>query len=378
MASFPEELVPASARPGDLLYGLDSKLRLLGANETWRAFARENGGEALLDAAWDGDALAGFSGSEKLRWQAIYAALLAGHLDSHEEQLMCPSPTERRGYQLRITARRDAGGQLTCLVHHMVLQRISEVSPAKGPGGGTQSGLFHTHRADARSRVERAPSFRASQCWEPLEEVGGDLLWHWERTDGTTDIVLADVVGHGAAAARIAYRISSLLDDLAPASGGVSAKVSALNRAWIEQRSGAPEAPIEFATGLYMRLNPLAWRLDVCSFAHEGPIFSNAGRVKIPTGLPIGIMAEIEQWPQASLDLHELGERVMLCSDGVTEQFDERGEMFGVERLERYFLQGRGTAVSALVPALMERVDAFRGSALVKDDRALLVVELAR
>jgi Stage II sporulation protein E (SpoIIE) len=369
MDSVPDELVPASARPGDLLYGLDSNLQVSCANDAWRAFASENGGEALLSPEWHGNALAGFSGSEKLRWQGIYSALLAGRLESHEEKLICPSPAERRDYSLRITARRDPSGRLTCLLHHMVWQDSSTVAKAQGSGGA--------HRTAAPSQLVRPPSFRAAQCLAPLDEVGGDLLWHWERPDGTTDVVLADAIGHGEAAARIADRITHLLDELAPMSGGVAAKVSALNRGLLERQSRGPEATAEFATGLYLRLHPRESRIEVCSFAHEGPIFSDVGLVTIPTGLPVGIVSETEPWPEVSLDLEELGRRVLLCSDGVSEQFDEQGDMFGVHRLERYFLLGRELPVAELVPALMAHLEVFRGSALIKDDRTMLVVELA-
>jgi serine phosphatase RsbU (regulator of sigma subunit) len=118
------------------------------------------------------------------------------------------------------------------------------------------------------NHVVGARSFRAAQYLAPLEEVGGALLWHWQRPVGTTDIVIGDVMGHGPTAARLAIRITGLLDELAPASGGVSAKVSALNRALLQRRYGGPHTATEFATGLHLRLHPQEARVAVCSFAH--------------------------------------------------------------------------------------------------------------
>jgi len=376
MDRVPEELVPASARPGDLLYGLDSNLQLLCANEAWRVFARANGGEQLLAPEWHGDALTGFSGSEKLRWRGIYSALLEGRLASHEEEFICSSPLERRDYRLRITALRDPGGQMTCLLHHTARQESSEAARAAASSRAKGSELATAYHAAVLNRVARARSFRVAQCLVPLEDIGGDLLWHFERPDGSTDIVFADAMGHGADAARFAVRITELLDDLAPASGRVSAKVSSLNRALLQQRSGALRTDPGFATGLYLRLHPQESRVDVCSFAHEGPIFSNSGRVSVPTGFPVGMVTEIEPWPELSLDLQQLGPRFLLCSDGMTEQFNPEGEMFGAQRIEQFFLRGRELPLSGLVPALLARIDGFRGSALVKDDCSLLAVEL--
>jgi len=376
MASVPDELVPASARPGDMLYGLDSNLRLLCANDAWRVFACANGGEQLLSPEWHGDALTGFSGSEKLRWRGIYSALLAGRLASHEEEFICPSPVERRDYRLRVTALRDPGGRVTCLLHHAARQESTEAATPAASSRAKRSELAAAYRTAVLNRVVCARSFRVAQCLVPLEEIGGDLLWHFQRPDGSTDIVFADAMGHGRDAARFAVRITELLDDLAPASGRVSAKVSSLNRALLQQRSGALRADPGFATGLYLRLHPHESRVDVCSFAHEGPIFSNSGRVSVPTGFPVGMVTEIEPWPELSLDLQQLGPRFLLCSDGMTEQFNPEGEMFGAQRIEQFFLRGRELPLSGLVPALLARIDGFRGSALVKDDCSLLAVEL--
>jgi len=377
VVSVPDELVPPSARPGDLLYCLDPNLQLLGANEAWRAFACANGGEELLRPEWHRDALASFSGRDKLRWQGIYSALLNGRLSSHEEHFTCPSPVERRNYRLRVTPRHDPGGRITSLLHHLVLEEALHATSG-GSLMRTPPSAPNQSSSAAPNRIVRAGSFHVAQCLAPLEDVGGDLLWHFERPYGSTDVVFADVMGHGAAAAHQAARISELLDALAPASESVSGKVSSLNRALLQQRSGASHPHQEFACGLYLRLHPQESCVDVCSFAHEGPIFSNSGRVSVPTGFPLGMLSEIEPWPELRLDFQQLGRRFLLCSDGVTEQFNAEGEMFGAQRLEKCFLEGRELPVSALVPALVARLDAFRGSALIKDDRSLLAVELAK
>ena len=71
------------------------------------------------------------------------------------------------------------------------------------------------------------------------------------------------------------------------------------------------------------------------------PDLSNSGRVSVPTGFPVGMLSEVEPWPELRLDFQRLGRRFLLCSDGVTEQFNAEGEMFGAQRLERCFLEGR-------------------------------------
>ncbi len=376
----PPALLPADAASDDVVYVLDVYLRVAYVNEPWIEFARANGGESLLREEWDCDAIAAFTGSSKWRWQGIYSALLSGQMQSHEEDFICPSPVERRDFHLRITVHRDPATGRALLVHPTARTRASvpprEVRPPAAVIRGTE-----VPRTTVRSEYQRQVLDRAvlpahcvaAQSVVPLEEVGGDLLWHRVRGDGSTDIVLADVMGHGMAAARLAVTITTLLDRLADETDQASKIVSLLNRELCALRQPG-DAPT-FATGLFLRVDPHERTLDVCSFAHEGPVFSRAGRIDVSGGLPIGIVAEGGPWPIRQFRFATVGTRFLVCSDGVTEQFDPAGEMFGVRRLEDCFLQALGIPLPEVISALSDEVETFRSSALVKDDRTFLAIE---
>ena len=59
----------------------------------------------------------------------------------------------------------------------------------------------------------------------------------------------------------------------------------------------------------------------------------------------------------------------------LTEQFNVDGEIFGVDRLLDVFRRTEGFPVEETRRAVLEELEAFRGSALVKDDRTLLTLE---
>jgi hypothetical protein len=377
-----DALMPADASPADTLYVADRDLKIVQVNEEWREFARANNGARLLGEGWNPQLLANFSGSEKIRWTGIYKALLSGRLPFHEENFQCPSPIERRTYKLRIMPHRDETGAVAYLAHHAV--RTDKKPPAPSclkerleALDGDPQVTVEAYRAHVMGRLIRPIHFRTAQHFQPLEEVGGDLLWTHEYADGSTDLVLADVMGHGLEAARLAAKLVFLLESITETRQGIPQNVARLNRLLLELLQGSTEAASQplFATGLYLRMSPGEQALTVCSFGHSGPIFSKVGHIVIEGGMPVGLMEQIEPWPEVTLSLATHGRRFLLFTDGVTEQFNLEGEMFGEAALEREFNRTLELPLPQMLEHTCACVEAFRGQALVKDDQTLLGLE---
>ena len=90
------------------------------------------------------------------------------------------------------------------------------------------------------------------------------------------------------------------------------------------------------------------------------------------TGLPVGLLAGhgyVEERVQVAA-----GDLLFLYTDGCVEAENDRGEMFGVERLEPLLLSAV-TAVDAL--HLIERgIAEFRGNTEPRDDATLMTVKV--
>jgi PAS domain-containing protein len=377
-------LPPTDISSDDVLYIVDRTLNIVYVNRGWCEFALSNNGKRVLEESWHRNLLASFSGSQKARWTAIYRALLSGRLPSHEEPFICPSPTERRTFRLRILPRVDSNGLVTHLLHHAV--RTDRKLDAQAVLQRQLSALdaepavtVEAYRACVMARHIRPAHFRSAQHFQPLEEVGGDLLWQYDHADGRTDVVLADVTGHGVDAARLATKLVYLLDAIVVSEVGVAQIVSRLSRLLLQHLEASPMTSQQtmFATGLYLRLDPMTQLLTVCSFGHSGPIFSKAGRIMIDAGLPVGLMEESEPCPEVALELATHGKRFLIFTDGVTEQFDPSGDMFGEDGLEREFLRTIARPLPEMLEQICACVEAFRGPALVKDDQTLLALEYA-
>lgn len=363
---------------GATLYVADEDLNVVFTNEEWRRFARGNKGESIAVPDSDAHLLENMSGKARARWTSIYGLLLDGELPSYEEDFVCSSPGERRVFRLRITPAPRADGDGTWLVHHTVRvdDRPDEAAAmrrrlrrlATDPERAARD-----YRARVLTRRVDVPGFRTAQYLEPLDDVGGDVLWHRRHPDGTTDVVHADAMGHGSEAAARAARLVVLLEGLAAPERAPDEVVAQLNRAMVRHTPGHETV---YATGIYFRFRPGSPALACSNFGHERPLFSRTGPVELEPGLPVGMVDAGKRWHTTRLDLEEHGRRFLVFSDGITEQFGPAGAMFGTGRLLDSFRRHLAREPDAMVRAIVDDVERFRADAIVKDDRTLLALEL--
>jgi hypothetical protein len=349
----------------NLVYVVDAELNVVNVNKKWRDFATENNGEKLLGEGWNRNLLANFSGSEKVRWTAIYEALLDGRLSRHTEQFQCPSPLERRSFVMVIDRQLDAAGAVEYLLHYTV--RLS-------PSDHDDEGIEESYRDEVINRAHKPGKLNAAVHFEPLETAGGDFTWERSYPDHV-DVVIGDFVGHGKSAAAHALHAVRWLDAATSADDSVTQTVQSLNEACYDWAERVDE--LVFATGLFMRCYFQEHRMEICSFGHASPIFSAAGELVMDGGMPVGLIRSESHWPVHRLDMATHGQRFLSYSDGISEQFNELGEMFGSERLVDVFRGSLDGSVDDQRDRLMEALEAFRGEAIIKDDRTIMVILFA-
>lgn len=371
-----ERLAPELAADSTL-YVADENLRVVHTNQEWSNFARDNGGPELTGPGRGAHLLENMSGKERERWASIYELLLSGQLSHYEEDFICSSPDERRIYRLRSTpVTRDDGGKL--LVHHTV--RIDD-KPEEREGMRIRVRALDSDPEQVRREYEgrvlaptiEVPGFRVAWFMQPLEDVGGDILWHRAYEDGTTDVVLADAMGHGTEASVHAAKMVMMLDSLAAPYREPQDILASLNRGMLRHRAEHESA---FASGIMFRVQRGTPLVRCTNFGHSAPVFSGSGEVSLKAGLALGIVDTIPVWPEVEVDMNEHGTRFLAFSDGITEQFDATGAMYGTERLIRVFQESSELDLEAVVRRILDDLNAFRGDALVKDDQTLIALEL--
>jgi sigma-B regulation protein RsbU (phosphoserine phosphatase) len=70
------------------------------------------------------------------------------------------------------------------------------------------------------------------------------------------------------------------------------------------------------------------------------------------------------------------GDILFFYTDGITEVENEKGEMFGSDRLEALLIKHHGEGVDALLARIEQEVLQFRGDADLFDDVTMMVLRL--
>jgi serine phosphatase RsbU (regulator of sigma subunit) len=214
---------------------------------------------------------------------------------------------------------------------------------------------------------------------EPAREVGGDLFVFLLVGQNRLFFMIGDVSGKGIAAALFMAMTREVVHDAARRYG------SALDRVLGEANSKIVAASADMASegGDMMFVTAFAGILDLASgelvFAsagHDAPFLLHGGaaprRLDTEGGPPLGV---VENFPfPVDRDILDLGEVLLLFTDGVTEAMDPAGALYGTERLAAVLAAAPPADARTAVEAVREDVLGFTAGAEQADDIALLAV----
>jgi sigma-B regulation protein RsbU (phosphoserine phosphatase) len=187
--------------------------------------------------------------------------------------------------------------------------------------------------------------------FETSSELGGDI-WHLKEMDGgRLGLILADFSGHGVSAALNAFRLHTLFDQHPPGDDPAQ---------WLGDLNKAlkPLLPIgQFATVLYGILDPAAGLFTYAAGGSPSPILIAAGtapQLLDASGLFLGATLHAD-YENVSVPFGA-GSQLLLYSDALTEELDQKGEMLGEEGLLE--LAGQNAQAAAPLDTLMTAFEA--------------------
>lgn len=222
--------------------------------------------------------------------------------------------------------------------------------------------------------------------FRPCSDVGGDSLNVLSLDDRHVALYILDVSGHGVAAALLSVTLTHMLSVLPDRSFLYQAGtdetgrhcitppaevVSRLNRHFLSN-----PGVLRFFTMIYGILDKETGAFRYAAAGHLGPIhLSRRSSLSIGEtgGIPVGLL------PSATYEEHSVtlasGDRLYLCTDGITEAENCVEEAFGIERLMQTLDAGGDLPLDDSLSAVMERVENWSAPAGATDDASLLAVE---
>jgi serine phosphatase RsbU (regulator of sigma subunit)/pSer/pThr/pTyr-binding forkhead associated (FHA) protein len=219
--------------------------------------------------------------------------------------------------------------------------------------------------------LPRVPGIEFATEYRPAYSVGGDFYDVFWMTPERIGVVIGDVSGKGVSAALLMARVSSDLRAAALAEQGPARALARVNRAVIERR----QLDI-FVTAIFLTLDVRTRAVVLANAGHLPPLIRRGRRgalerVDRGTGTAIGIFDDAT-FEQTELAL-EVGDTMVLCTDGVLEASDAHGVQFGFERLEQSLGAGTSARPAEIAERLQRDLRAHVGDASQYDDLTLIV-----
>lgn len=225
------------------------------------------------------------------------------------------------------------------------------------------------------NRLPDIPGLEIATSYLTSNEAGGDYYDFFRLPNGKWGIVIADVSGHGAAAATIMAMLHAILHCYAPVNPGTVIDPALVNRFANER---LVEAGLEgnFITSFLAVFDPATGEFIYSNAGHPPPRVKN-GRdghvwpVEGASSLPLGILEGVE-YETARVHLHP-GDTLVLFTDGITEAFSPTREMYGDARLEESLRSCSGMP-DCVVESVHTTLFAHRGAATRDDDQTLVAI----
>jgi serine phosphatase RsbU (regulator of sigma subunit) len=210
-----------------------------------------------------------------------------------------------------------------------------------------------------------------SFVWRAARQVAGDFYDFFELPDRRLGLVIADVADKGMPAALFMTLTRTLvraaaLEDESPAA--VLERVNDLLEA--DARHGM------FVTAVYAVLSLETGELAYANAGHPPPLLSRTRArelVRLGTGgMALGVVPGT-QLEERSVAL-EPGDHLVFYTDGITEAFSPKDEIYGDARLEATVRAIADGSSQAMLEAIDDSVSAFVGDNPATDDVTLMVL----
>ena len=215
------------------------------------------------------------------------------------------------------------------------------------------------------------PGYELQGISFPCYEIGGDYYDFIQREDGRLVIALGDVSGKGTAAALLMSSLHAAIHAQTGSHDTLVETISAVNRYLADNIP-----PNRFVTLFYAELDPESGALSFLNAGHNPPLIVHAaGTVEqlASGGLPLGIKADADY--REGRTTMQMGDVLVIYSDGVTEAASPSGEEFGPTRLYEVVSRNVDASAAGIRDRIESALTKFSQGTQAADDITLVIVK---
>jgi PAS domain S-box-containing protein len=215
---------------------------------------------------------------------------------------------------------------------------------------------------------------RVETFYHPVRTIGGDFGLVSSLDDHYLNLLVCDVSGHGIGSALVANRIYTEMMTQLRAGSALDAMLSQLNR-FVMHNIGSS---VFFFTVAAARIDRPGRRMVFAGAGHPPAMIAHDGaepRLLESRSMVLGALPEAVD-AEATLDVDlNAGDRVVLYTDGITDVFNARGEMLGVEGVQKIVRETSRLPFNEMKKGILDSVAEWREGPPT-DDVSLVLVEV--
>lgn len=202
-------------------------------------------------------------------------------------------------------------------------------------------------------------------------EIGGDYYDFIPKHDGKMLIALGDVSGKGAAAALLMSSLHAAIHAQTDTRSSLAEMVASVNK-YLTNNTPANR----FITFFVTELDSENGILSYINAGHNPPLIARKdGQVEklVSSSFPLGIMSTAKFVSEKTK--LEMGEVLVVFSDGVSEAADMKGEEYGIDRLSEVIRNNAEKSASELRDKIESSISSFTKNSPATDDITLVIVK---
>lgn len=202
----------------------------------------------------------------------------------------------------------------------------------------------------------------------PHRSVGGDYYDYVKVNEHMHLICIADVAGKGVPAALMMSNFQASLRTIIRQTTDISYIVRELNHVLMTNAEG--QSFITFFGGIYDAKTRM---LTYINAGHNAPYLCSEGELKRLTdgSTVLGAFPELPFIAEGKVEVPK-NALLFAFTDGMTEVFDEKGDEFGEERMEKFAFSNQADELEKINEGVFNMINEFKGKEEFRDDLTLL------